>query len=93
MLFKKTLGLDLGMISYSKGSGFVRPFYTVTTSFYIPMAFLSVGINARVITDFTSTNPLLQLGATAKLNLGYYKPFSIRAREEVKSQVIKYKEH
>jgi hypothetical protein len=92
-LFRKVIGIDAGLIAYTNESITKRPFYTLTTSLFIPMGFVSIGINARGITDFTSSNAFLQFGATLKLNLGMYKPFSLRDREEVKSQIIKFKEH
>ena len=91
-LYRKTLGLDAGVVSYSSNMGNVKNNYSVTGSFFIPLDFMSIGLNARLISDFTSTNPLFQLGGTLKFNIGIYKPFSLRDREEVKSQVFKFKE-
>jgi hypothetical protein len=56
------------------------------------MNYLSIGINARVITDFTSTNPLFQMGTTLKFNFGLYKSFTARDKEEIRAQMIKFKE-
>jgi hypothetical protein len=91
-LYRKTLGLDAGLVSYISNSANIKNNYSLTGSFYIPMKFLSLGINARMITDFKSSKPLFQLGGTLKFNFGLYKPFSRRDREEVKSQVFKFKE-
>lgn len=91
-LYRKTLGLDAGVVSYMNSMGNLKNNYSVTGSFFIPLDFMSIGLNARLISDFTSTNPLFQLGGTLKFNIGIYKPFSFRDREEVKSQVFKFKE-
>ena len=56
------------------------------------MSFISIGLNARIITDFMSTNPLFQMGATLKFNFGLYKSFNSRDKEEIRAQVIKFKE-
>jgi hypothetical protein len=91
-LYRKTLGLDAGIISYLSSSNNVKNSYSLTGSFFIPIKFVSLGINARMITAFNSSKPLIQLGGTLKFNLGLYKQFSRRDREEVKSQVFKFKE-
>ena len=91
LLYRKTLGLDAGIVSYLNNGTFTNN-YSLTGSFYIPIHFMSIGLNARLITDFKSPVPLFQLGGTLKFNIGVYKPFSLRDREEVKSQVFKFKE-
>ncbi len=91
-LYRKTLGLDAGMVSYLSNTNNIKNSYSLTGSFYIPIKFVSLGINARIITDFNSSKPLLQLGGTLKFNFGLYKPFRRRDKEEVKSQVFKFKE-
>jgi hypothetical protein len=91
-LYRKTLGLDAGMMSFSNSPGDFSNLYSFTGSIYIPMNYISVGINARFITDFMSTNPLFQMGATLKFNFGVYKSFNSRDKEEIRSQVIKFKE-
>lgn len=92
LIYRKTLGLDLGVITYSGLSNQTLTNYSLTTSLYIPVGYFSLGVNARFITDFKTTTPFFQVGGTFKLNLGIYKPFSLRDREEVKSQVLKFKE-
>lgn len=92
LIYRKTLGLDLGVISYSDLSAQAKTNYSLTTSFFIPMGYFSLGLNARLISDLKSTNPAFQVGGTFKMNLGLYKPFSFRDREEIKSQVLKFKE-
>ena len=91
-IYRKTLGLDAGIMSFSNSPGDFSNLYSITGSFYIPMNYISVGFNARVITDFTSTNPLFQMGTTLKFNFGLYKSFTTRDKEEIRSQLIKYKE-
>jgi hypothetical protein len=91
-IFRKTLGFDAGLMSFSKSPGDFSSLFAITGSFYVPMRFMSIGISARVLTDFTSTNPMVQLGTTLKFNIGLYKSFSARDREEIRSQVMKYKE-
>jgi hypothetical protein len=90
-IYRKTLGLDVGILSIRE-IGNIQNFYTFTPSFYIPMGWLSLGIHSRLLTDFKSTNPLIQFGASLKFNIGLYKPFTRRNREEIHSQVIKFKE-
>lgn len=90
-IYRKTLGLDFGIMSIRE-IGNIQNFYTFTPSFYIPMGWLSLGVHSRILTDFKSTNPLIQFGASIKLNIGLYKPFTPRNREEIHSQVIKFKE-
>ncbi len=90
-IYRKTLGLDFGILSIRE-IGNIQNFYTFTPSFYIPMSWLSFGVHSRILTDFQSTNPLIQFGASLKLNIGLYKPFTLRNREEIHSQVIKFKE-
>ncbi|MFM7681246.1 MAG: hypothetical protein ACKO7P_00670 [Bacteroidota bacterium] len=92
LIYRKTLGLDLGVISYSDKAAQAKTNYSLTTSFFIPMGYFSLGLNARLISDLKSTNPVFQVGGTFKLNLGLYRPFSFRDREEIKSQVLKFKE-
>ncbi len=90
-IFRKTLGLDIGILSIREISN-VQNFYTFTPSLYIPMSWISLGIHSRILTDFKSNDPLIQFGASLKFNIGLYKPFTMRNREEIQSQVIKFKE-
>ncbi len=91
-IYRKTIGIDFGVLQ-NLNSQNNNLNYSFTTSFFIPIRIISFGLNARLISDLKSTNPNLQLGGTIKINLGIYKPFSIRDREEVKSQVFKFKEN
>jgi hypothetical protein len=91
-IYRKTLGFDAGLMSFSNSPGDFSNLYSFTGSVYIPMSFISIGVNARIITDFMSTNPLFQMGATLKFNFGLYKSFNSRDKEEIRSQVIKFKE-
>ena len=91
-IYRKTLGFDAGLMSFSNSPGDFSNLYSFTGSVYIPMSFISIGVNARIITDFMSTNPLFQMGATLKFNFGLYKSFSSRDKEEIRSQVMKFKE-
>lgn len=91
-IYRKTLGFDAGLMSFSKSPGDFSNLYSFTGSVYIPMSFISIGVNARIITDFMSTNPLFQMGATLKFNFGLYKSFNSRDKEEIRAQVIKFKE-
>jgi hypothetical protein len=90
-IFRKTLGLDFGILSTS-GTSNINNFYTFTPSFYFPMGWLSLGVHTKIWTDFKSNNPIIQYGASVKFNIGLYKPFTMRNREEIQSQVIKFKE-
>ena len=89
-LVRKTVGFDIGILSYSKSN--LPTFYSFSTSLFIPMGYFSLGVNSRLLSDFKTPEILVQLGATLKLNIGLYKPYFHRDKEEVKSQVIKLKE-
>ena len=91
-LYKQVLGLDVGLMSYSTKIDELSSYYSFTGSFYIPIGWMSLGVNARIITDFLSTNALVQIGTTLKFNLGLYKPFNNNDKEEVKAKIIKFKE-
>lgn len=91
-LYRQVLGFDAGLMSYSTKIGELSSFYSFTGSFYIPMGWMSIGVNARIITDFLSTNPLIQVGSTLKFNLGLYKSFNNNDKDEVNSKIIKFKE-
>ena len=92
-LYRKTLGLDAGVLQYVNSLGNLKINYSLTASFFIPIRIVSLGAHARIISDLTSNQPSLQIGASLKFNLGIYKPFSLRDKEEVKSQVFKFKEN
>ncbi len=92
-LYRKTLGLDAGVLQYVNSLGNVKTNYSLTASFFIPIRFVSLGAHARIISDLTSTQPTVQLGASVKFNIGIYKPYSLRDKEEIKSQVFKFKEN
>lgn len=90
-IFRKTLGLDFGILSIREINN-ITNLYTFTPSFYFPMGWLSLGVHTKIWTDFKSNNPIIQYGASVKFNFGLYKPFTLRNREEIHSQVIKFKE-
>lgn len=92
-LYRKTLGLDAGVLQYVNSLGNVKTNYSLTASFFIPIRFVSLGAHARIISDLTSNQPSVQFGASLKFNLGIYKPYSLRDKEEVKSQAFKFKEN
>lgn len=92
-LYRKTLGIDAGVLKYMNSPVNLKTTYSVTASFFIPIRFVSFGAHARFISDLSSTQPTVQLGASVKFNIGIYKPYSRRAKEEVKSQVLKFKEN
>jgi hypothetical protein len=89
VLYRKTLGLSLGM--YNKIDAADEPLYNATGSFYIPMSGLSLGVHARVISNL-NMDPLFQLGASAKLNLKFFKPFTKKHKDEVEVRIVKFKE-
>lgn len=91
ILLRKTIGLDFGIID-PLNKNVVEKLYSISGSIYLPIKIISIGVNAKFLTDFKSTEPLVQLGTTFKFNLGFYKSFKRRESEEVKSQVIKFKE-
>jgi len=92
-LYRKTLGIDAGVLQYMNTTGNVKTNCSLTASFFIPIRFVSLGAHARIISDLTSTQPTVQLGASVKFNIGIYKPYSLRDKEEIKSQVFKFKEN
>jgi hypothetical protein len=90
-IFRKIIGLDFGILGIREINN-ITNLYTFTPSFYFPMGWLSLGVHAKIWTDFKSNNPIIQYGASVKFNIGLYKPFTLRNREEIQSQVIKFKE-
>ncbi|MEY3048457.1 MAG: hypothetical protein RL365_495 [Bacteroidota bacterium] len=89
-LIRKCIGLDIGVLSYSSST--LHTHYSFSASFFIPMGYFSLGFNSRLLTDFKAPVPLIQFGATLKFNLGLYRPYLMRDKEEVKTRVIKFKE-
>jgi len=94
-LIRKCLGLDFGFInSKNTTSGIIniRPksVYNSTVSFYIPLNVLSIGVNARILTDFKDYNRI-QYGLSLKFNIGILKPFPKKDREEIKTKILKIK--
>jgi len=89
ILYRKTLGLSIGM--YNKVDPTDVPLYNATGSIYIPMNVLSLGVHARVISNL-NMDPLFQLGASAKLNLKFFKPFTKKHKDEVEVRIVKFKE-
>lgn len=89
ILYRKTLGLSLGM--YNKVDPADAPLYNVTGSFYFPISRLSLGVHARVISNL-NMDPLFQLGASAKFNLKFFKPFTKSHKDEVDVRIVKFKE-
>lgn len=94
-LIRKCLGLDFGYINSNNiptGSINIRPksVYNSTVSFYIPLNVLSIGVNARILTDFKDYNRI-QYGLSLKFNIGILKPFPKKDREEIKTKILKIK--
>lgn len=90
-LIRKTLGFDFGYVIYNDKAK-EDNLYSFTLSFYIPIRFVSLGINGRVLSDFNQESPsLLQFGGSLKLNLGCFKNYTLRDREETQARVLKYK--
>ena len=89
LLYRKTVGLAVGAYTMNDPTDFTL--YNATTSFYIPIKGLSLGVHARIITDF-DMDPILQFGASAKLNLKFYKPFTKKHKDEIDIRIIKFKE-
>ena len=92
-LYRKTLGLDVGVIQYMDLMEKGKTDYSMTASLYIPIRFFSLGAHARVISDLNLTQPTIQIGTSLKFNIGIYKPYSSSDKDEVKSQIIKFKEN
>lgn len=89
-LIRKCIGFDFGILSYSSST--LPTHYSFSASFFIPMKYLSLGFNSRLLTDFEAPVPMIQFGTTLKFNFGLYRPYLMRDKEEVKTRVIKFKE-
>lgn len=84
----KFLGLDMGM--YSPLANEINR-YNGTLSFYIPLGMLSLGVHGRAITDLTN-DPVVQLGASARLVYDFFRPFTSKHREEIEMRIFRFKE-
>lgn len=90
---RKCIGLDLGYINSQKINLIKRPpsVFNTTISFYIPFNVISIGLNARLLSDFKEYNRI-QYGLTLKANIDVWKPFKKSDKEEIKTNIIKIKE-
>jgi len=100
ILLGKTLGLDVGYLTYntldkistaSSLSKTVQPngFYTGGIVFYIPMGGFSLGVGSKVISDFKSYNHA-QFSFNFKFNFGAIKKFNQDDKQEIKNQINKF---
>ena len=87
-IWGKFLGLDFGIYERTKNEPNV---YNSTLSFYIPIGLLSVGFHGRGTTDLSS-DPHLQVGASARIVYDFYKPFRSKHREEIEMRIFRFKE-
>jgi hypothetical protein len=88
--YRKTLYFDIGVISSNFSKVLTPEAYQGSLSFYLPMNFVSIGINSKIITDFKS-NSRYQIGAGIKLNFGFNKKFNRLDKEELNTRILKFK--
>jgi len=87
-IWGKFIGLDFGAYERTGNEPII---YNGTLSFYIPIGPLSFGIHGRGLTDLSS-DPKLQLGASARIIYDFYKPFRSKHREEIEMRIFRFKE-
>ena len=88
--YRKTLYFDIGVISQNF-KNITRPeVFEGSFSFYLPINFVSLGLNSKIITDF-KTKSRYQIGAGIKLNFGFNKKFNRLDKEELNTRILKFK--
>ena len=89
-LFTQTSGIDIGYaFNFSNPQEEVPEgtnFYTINIAAYYPMNQVSIGLNARLLSDF-SDNHFLHYGITAKYNLKLGEKVSDKALKKIKSDI------
>ncbi len=97
LLLGKTLGLDLGYLTYNQQqntltnvSNSTQPngFYTGGVVFYIPFGGFSLGVGSKVISDLKSYNRA-QFSFNFKFNFGALKKFTQDDKDEIKNEINK----
>lgn len=89
MGFRNFVYLDLGYLAYEN---VLSPsLYTGGVSLYLPLGSLSLGVNAKYLTDFMNTNTIIA-GAGIKFNLGLKKKFNSNDRDEIETSIMKLKQ-
>ncbi len=97
LLLGKTLGLDLGYLTYNPQqntltnvSNSTQPngFYTGGVVFYIPFGGFSLGVGSKVISDLKSYNRA-QFSFNFKFNFGALKKFTQDDKDEIKNEINK----
>jgi hypothetical protein len=97
LLVGKTLGLDLGYLTYNQQqntltnvSNSTQPngFYTGGVVFYIPFGGFSLGVGSKVISDLKSYNRA-QFSFNFKFNFGALKKFTQDDKDEIKNEINK----
>jgi len=92
-IFNRFFEFDLGVLKYNGKSAIPNQssMYTANIGIHIPGNTFSIGVHSKFISDLNDTNPFVQLGASIKFNIGVYKLYTTRDKEEIKSQVLKMK--
>jgi hypothetical protein len=89
-LFTQTSGIDIGYaFNFSNPQEEVPEginFYTINIAAYYPINQVSIGLNARILSDF-SDNHFLHYGITAKYNLKLGKKASDKELKVIKSDI------
>lgn len=97
LLLGKTLGLDLGYLTYNPQENTltsvskttqVNGFYTGGVVFYIPFGGFSLGVGSKVISDLKSYNRA-QFSFNFKFNFGALKKFTQDDKDEIKNEINK----
>lgn len=98
LLLGKTLGLDLGYLTYNPQENTLTSvskttqangFYTGGLVFYIPFGGFSLGVGSKVISDFKSYNRA-QFSFNFKFNFGALKKFTQDDKDEIKNEINKF---
>ena len=88
-LFTQTSGIDIGYaFNFSNPQSNVPAinFYTINIAGYYPINQVSVGLNARLLSDF-SDHHFLHYGITCKYNLKIGKKITDEERNKIKSDI------
>lgn len=88
--YRKTLYFDFGVISQNFKTITKPEAFEGSFSFYLPINFVSLGLNSKIITDF-KTKSRYQIGAGIKLNIGFNKKFNRLDKEELNTRILKFK--
>ena len=85
-MFTQTSGIDFGYALNLGGKQTEVDFYSINIAAYYPMDFLSIGLNARILSDF-SDNHFLHYGVSLKYNMKLGPKVTEQERNKIKNDV------